>query len=89
MTYPEFCSKLDNDPEFGRWFAKPREDVDAFLTHDWAGNERQVKAQWALVDLIDFLDPNHIRLTQNRAKVVENECANRITAVPQLSRRSG
>ncbi|WP_162908306.1 hypothetical protein [Allorhizocola rhizosphaerae] len=82
MTYPVFSSKLEHEPEFARWFARLRRDVDAFLTHDWNGNIRQVHLQWALIDLIDFLDPNEVRLTQNRAKLVENDWANRITAVP-------
>lgn len=83
MTYPEFSSKLERDPEFSRWFARLLRDVDAFLTHDWAGNVRQVQVQWALIDLIDFLDPNRVRLTQNRAKLVETEQANLITPVPR------
>jgi hypothetical protein len=85
MTYPAFISKLDNDPDFARWFKSLRRDVDAFLTHDWDGNIRQVQIQWALIDLIDFLDPHRIRLTQNRAKLVETEQANLISAVPGLS----
>ncbi len=82
MTYPEFSSKLEQEPEFRRWFVRLRKDVDAFLTHDWSGNARVVHLQWTLIDLIDFLDPNNIRLTQNRAKVVETDWANRITPVP-------
>lgn len=85
MTYPDFSAKLDQDPEFSRWFARLRQDVDAFVTHDWNGNLRQIHAQWALVDLIDFLDPHRIRLTQNRDKLVESDMANRITVVRQLS----
>lgn len=85
MAYPQFSSKLDQDPEFTRWFARLLRDVDAFLTHDWAGNVRQVNIQWALIDLIDFLDPNGIRLTQNRAKLAETDQANRITQVPEPS----
>lgn len=82
MTYPEFDLRVMTDPEFGRWFAQLRNDVDAFLTHDWAGSVRQVEAQWALIDLIDFLDPGKVRLTDNRAKLVESDNANRITRVP-------
>jgi hypothetical protein len=83
MTYPAFDLRLESDAEFGRWFAQLRKNVDAFLTHDWAGNVRIVEAQWALIDLIDFLDPGRVRLTDNRAKLTENDNANRITAVPR------
>lgn len=69
MTYPAFCSRLDNDAEFGRWFARLRSDVDEVVAHDRAGNERLLRAQHALIDLIDFLDPSHARIPQNRAKL--------------------
>ena len=82
MTYPAFVSKLDNDPEFAKWFKRLRQDVDMFLTHDWQGNIRQVHVQWALIDLIDFLDPNRIRLTQSRAKLAETDQANMLSPVP-------
>jgi hypothetical protein len=82
MTYPAFDLRVMTDPEFGRWFAQLRRDVDAFLTHDWIGNVRVVEAQWALIDLIDFLDPGKVRLTDNRAKLTESGNANRITPVP-------
>ncbi|HEX6682631.1 MAG TPA: hypothetical protein VF062_07545 [Candidatus Limnocylindrales bacterium] len=85
MTYPAFVSKLDNDPEFARWFKRLRKDVDCFVTEDWAGNIRQVHVQWALIDLIDFLDPNRIRLTQSRDKLAETEQANAISTIPELS----
>jgi hypothetical protein len=83
MTYPAFDMRVETDAEFGRWFAQLRKDVDAFLTHDWAGNVRIVEAQWALIDLIDFLDPGRVRLTDNRAKLTESANANRITPVPR------
>jgi len=83
MTFPAFVSKLDNDPEFALWFKRLRHDVDAFLTQDWNGNIRQVHVQWALIDLIDFLDPDRIRLTQSRAKLVETAQANLISAIPR------
>jgi hypothetical protein len=83
MTYPAFDLRVETDPEFGRWFTQLRKDVDAFLTHDWAGNVRMVEAQWGLIDLIDFLDPGRVRLTDNRAKLTETASANRITAVPR------
>lgn len=82
LSYPAFVSKLDNDPEFARWFKRLRQDVDTFVTQDWQGNIRQVHVQWALIDLIDFLDPNRIRLTQNREKLTETSQANVISPVP-------
>lgn len=82
LTYPEFDVRIEDDGEFRRWFIQLLKDVDSFLTHDWAGNQRQVQLQWALIDLIDFLDPSRIRIPDNRDRLAESDRANRITNVP-------
>jgi hypothetical protein len=69
MTYPAFCSRLDNDAEFRRWFRRPLEDVTEIVRNDRYGNERLLRAQRALIDLIDFLDPGRDRLPEHRAKL--------------------
>ncbi|BCJ73279.1 hypothetical protein CS0771_28230 [Catellatospora sp. IY07-71] len=69
MTYPAFCSRLDNDPEFARWFTRLRADVDVIVDSDPVGNERLLRAQHALIDLIDFLDPARTRIPEHRAKL--------------------
>ncbi|MEV4413811.1 hypothetical protein [Catellatospora sp. NPDC049609] len=69
MTYPAFCSRLDNDPEFARWFTRLRKDVDDIVASDLPGNARLLRAQHALIDLIDFLDPTRTRIPENRAKL--------------------
>ncbi|WP_144126174.1 hypothetical protein [Catellatospora sichuanensis] len=71
LTYPAFCSQLDNNDEFRRWFRRLVDDVAEVVVHDWAGNERLVRAQHALIDLIDFLDPSRTRLPDDRAKLIE------------------
>ncbi|MFC7243753.1 hypothetical protein ACFQO7_14865 [Catellatospora aurea] len=71
MTYPAFCSQLDNNDEFRRWFRRLVEDVPEVVAQDWAGNERLIRAQHALIDLIDFLDPARTRLPDDRAKLLE------------------
>ncbi|GAB4048624.1 hypothetical protein [Catellatospora paridis] len=71
MTYPAFCSQLDNSDEFRRWFRRLLDDVVEIVEHDRAGNERLLRAQHALIDLIDFLDPSHTRLPVHRAKLGE------------------
>ena len=62
ITYPEFTRRLDDDPRFRNWFERLRMDVDAIADSDLAGNDRIIQTQWALIDLIDFLDPDHARL---------------------------
>ena len=59
------------DPEFDRWFAHLRADVDELAHGPDGDNDQRLRAlQHALVDLIDFLDPGHIRVpTSERAKL--------------------
>ncbi|MEU8076814.1 hypothetical protein AB0B31_15335 [Catellatospora citrea] len=71
MTYPAFCARLDQSLEFRRWFRRLLDDVAEIVAHDRAGNERLLRAQHALIDLIDFLDPARTRLPDDRAKLVE------------------
>lgn len=69
MTYASFCARLDSDPVFADWFARLRADVDAISDNDDTGNLRLVHVQNALIDLIDFLDPERTRLpTPDRQK---------------------
>jgi hypothetical protein len=74
MTYPAFCARLDNDAEFAWWFHRLRSDIDAVAAHDRVGNARLANIQRALIDLIDFLDPDRVRLAtphRERVPVVE------------------
>jgi hypothetical protein len=82
MTYPAFCSRLDSDPEFAWWFQRLRADIDAVAAHDLVGNTRLVNMQRALIDLIDFLDPDRIRLaTPHRERLAPPAPAVPATAV--------
>jgi hypothetical protein len=62
ITYPEFTRRLDEDPTFRTWFRRLLADVDVIADSDLDGNKRIIKMQWALIDLIDFLDPDKVRL---------------------------
>lgn len=62
LTYPEFCRRLDEDLVFRGWFERLLADVDLISDAPLDRNERLVRTQWALIDLIDFLDPAKIRL---------------------------
>jgi hypothetical protein len=51
------------EPEFDRWFIDLRADIDALANEPDAGHaQRLVALQRALVDLIDLLDPNQVRI---------------------------
>lgn len=69
MTYPAFCARLDTDEAFERWFTRLRTDVDAIAAHDVMGNARLVQVQRALIDVIDFLDPDRVRISIDRSKL--------------------
>jgi len=50
-------------PEFDRWFVDLRADIDALANDPDAGHEQRLVAlQRALVDLIDLLDPDQVRI---------------------------
>ena len=70
MTYTSFCARLDSDPVFAEWFARLRRDVDEIASNDDMGNLRLVHVQNSLIDLIDFLDPDHARVLDDRSKYV-------------------
>jgi hypothetical protein len=65
--------KMRKDEEFSRWFRKLRMDIDD-LANGGGNAERLVRLQNALVDLIDILDPEYVRVPQNiRSKVQMSE----------------
>jgi hypothetical protein len=61
LTYPEFSRRLDEDARFHGWFERLLRDVDGIADPE-ISNEWLVRTQWALIDLIDFLDPARVRL---------------------------
>lgn len=60
MGYAAFCERLDEDEDFRRWFERLRADVDLMV--DRSQDERLVRLQNDMVDLIDHLDPKALRI---------------------------
>ncbi|RZI53792.1 MAG: hypothetical protein EOP16_00850 [Pseudonocardia sp.] len=58
--YAEFTSRLRTDDTFKNWFSSLERDVEALMRGDRPGM-RTVLIQRALIDLINFLDPDWIR----------------------------
>ncbi|MEU8570460.1 hypothetical protein AB0C51_19285 [Streptomyces pathocidini] len=56
IGYAEFCRRLEADQEFAVWLSDLTEDVEA-LAERAKPHPRLVELQNALMDLIDFLDP--------------------------------
>ena len=60
LGYAEFVHRMETDPAFARWFAGLDGDITALVNGKSLGT-RVVLTQRALVDLINFLDPDWIR----------------------------
>ena len=60
IGYAAFCDRLDEDEDFRAWFQRLRDDVDLLLTRDH--DDRLVRLQNDLIDLIDHLDGKAVRI---------------------------
>ena len=70
IGYAAFVAR-QSDPEFARWFAQMRTDVGVLAGEPEGHLDRVVALQHELVELIDFLDPEHTRLPPyDREKLV-------------------
>lgn len=61
IGYACFVKKLD-DPEFFRWFKKLKDDIAMMANEPNVNSERLIVIHHKLIDLIDFLDPNYVRV---------------------------
>jgi hypothetical protein len=61
IGYAEFVARLQ-EPEFARWFARLSADIELMAGAPGRHLDRLVALQNVLVDLVDFLDPQHTRL---------------------------
>lgn len=68
MGYAAFCRRLEEDEDFRVWFDRLRREVDELVERD--RDDRLVRLQNDLVDLIDHLDPKALRIpAQYRARI--------------------
>jgi hypothetical protein len=65
LGYAEFCRRLDADADFASWF-EPVSDGIRELASSTRPHPRLVRLQVALMDLIDFLDPDADRFPDHR-----------------------
>lgn len=66
MGYAEFAGKKET--EFLHWFEPLRQSVNELAIDISSGQTRLVQLQNALVDLIDYLDPNHVRFDRRHCQ---------------------
>jgi hypothetical protein len=62
LGYVQFCSRLAEDPTFASWFRRLRDGMDTVRDADDSQEAQIIHLQHTLVDLIEFLDPDHWRL---------------------------
>jgi hypothetical protein len=65
LGYVEFCRRLDADADFASWF-EPASDGIRELASSTRPHARLMRLQVALMDLIDFLDPDADRFPDHR-----------------------
>jgi hypothetical protein len=72
LGYAAFDRRLDEDPAFAGWFARLSDDIDVVARSTDAENLRLFQLHGGLIDLIDFLDPDAIRIPREfRARLPE------------------
>jgi len=69
MGYAAFSHKLKGD-EFAKWFARLTGDVERLANCEDVRQMRVLKLQHALIDLIDFLDPDCARVPATRRQKI-------------------
>ncbi|MBW4582393.1 MAG: hypothetical protein KME42_22725 [Tildeniella nuda ZEHNDER 1965/U140] len=72
IGYATFVKKM-SDPEFARWFAKLRDDIDLMANAPKVDLNRLILIHSKLIDLIDFLDPHCIRVPPKHRTRIEQQ----------------
>jgi hypothetical protein len=73
IGYATFSQKLHEDEHFAEWFSSPRYDFECLVQEREKYYDRLILLQNKLIDLIDFLDPEKVRIsTDERQKIPLN-----------------
>ena len=67
IGYATFVQKL-KEPDFKRWFRNLHKDIEKFIREPTVARKRTARLQHALVDLIDFLDPDCARIPESKRR---------------------
>ncbi len=65
IGYAGFTQKLEHN-DFAKWFARLTADIERLAGYEDVREQRVLKLQHALIDLIDFLDPQLARVPASR-----------------------
>ncbi|MDX3850309.1 hypothetical protein [Streptomyces sp. AK02-01A] len=61
LGYVQFMERLENDPSFGRWFARLSQEIDSLQGSAPQRLGRLIGIQHELIAVIEFLDPDSTR----------------------------
>jgi hypothetical protein len=77
IGYAAFTARLEQEPNFARWFAHLDQDVRQLASNPSPHDDRLVALQHALMDLIDFLDDPPVRFPkEQRARLCSSKWSN-------------
>jgi hypothetical protein len=68
VGFAAFTKRLA-EPDVARWFAKLREDLNRLCERSTVSSNRIALIQGSLIDLLDCLDPNSIRVPNRRKRL--------------------
>jgi len=74
LGYTAFVVRRRDDPDFARWFERLADDIALLAREPDAGTRRIVGLQHALVDLMEFLDPDCERLPASERTKLPEPC---------------
>lgn len=77
LGYAQFIQT--QDAAFQYWFEPLRENFELLTTNIDEHADRLIQLQHALVDLMDFLDPNYVRYPQERRIKISQKTTHRAT----------
>jgi len=69
MGFAAFTQELESD-DFSKWFARLTSDVERLANREDVRERRVLQLQSALIDLIDFLDPDCARVPASRRQKI-------------------
>jgi hypothetical protein len=70
LGFVAFCERLDKDHDFAAWFDRLRADVDNAAVAEASRLGRLVRLQHTLISIIEYLDPDAVRLPdKNRRRL--------------------
>jgi hypothetical protein len=69
IGYAEFVTRLDTNPGFAKWFNELQKAIEIIAKEEPGYDRRLIAIHDSLIDLLDFLDPKHVRVPTDRLRI--------------------